>query len=147
MMISVVQVDPRQHQDWLQRSCDYIRALYHPAEQNHRFDLDHLSRGRFVVVRAATIVGCGAIVPCGHAIMELKHIFIDAAARGLGCGKTLLRQLEQMAIADGVSTLVLETGDKQPEAFGLYCAFGYQIRATYIADPLPHAIFMEKHLI
>jgi putative acetyltransferase len=76
--------------------------------------------------------------------MELKHIFIDTAARGLGCGKALLSHIEQMARHDGVKHILLETGTKQPEALGLYKAFGYRKRPAYIANPLPHAVFMEK---
>jgi putative acetyltransferase len=128
----------------LHKSCDYIRALY-PAEFAHTFRLDELANGRFFVVRKSRfIIGCGAMVPFNPFTVELKHIFIDAAARGLGCGKALLRHIEQAAKQDGVVSLLLETGDQQPEALGLYRSFGYRQCRPYVANPLPHAIFMEK---
>lgn len=144
-MISITQDDPRHHLTWLRKSCDYIRALY-PAEHAHTFKLAELDHGRFYVIRNGSVIGCGAIVPHSHDTMELKHIFIDAAARGLGCGKALLVHIEQVARQDGVARIVLETGTKQPEALGLYKAFGYSERPAYIRKPLPHAIFMEKSL-
>ena len=145
-MISIVQADPSRHLTWLHRSCAYIRTLY-PIDVAHTFHLDELANGRFFVVRRRrSIIGCGAMVPHAPTMMELKHIFVAAAARGLGCGKALLSHIEQMARLDGVATLVLETGDKQPEAIGLYRAFGYGECPPYVSNPLPHAIFMAKLL-
>lgn len=146
-MISISQHDPAQHQAWLQKSCDYIRALYHPAENSHGFKLAELLLGRFFLVQHhASIVGCGTMVPYAAGVVELKHIFLDAAARGLGCGRALLTHMEQIAQQDSVLTILLETGDRQPEACGLYRAFGYQLCPPYIVQPLPHAIFMAKSL-
>ena len=145
-MITIKQADPRRHLTWLHKSCDYIRALY-PAEAAHTFRLDELAAGRFFVVRKSRfIIGCGAMVPINPFTVELKHIFIEAAARGLGGGKALLRHIEQTARQDGVVSLLLETGDQQPEALGLYRSFGYRDCLAYVANPLPHAIFMEKLL-
>jgi putative acetyltransferase len=145
-VITIKQADPRRHLPWLRKSCDFIRALY-PAEFAHTFRLDELLNGRFFVVRKDRfIIGCGAMVPFNPFTVELKHIFIDAAARGLGGGKALLRHIEQVAHKDGVVSLLLETGDQQPEATGLYRSFGYRNCLPYVAKPLPHALFMEKLL-
>ena len=145
-MITIKQADPRRHLTWLRKSCDYIRALY-PAESGHTFRIDELLNGRFFVVRKNRfVIGCGAMVPLNPFTMELKHIFIDAVARGLGGGKALLHHMEHVARQDGVVSLLLETGDQQPEAIGLYHRFGYRDCLPYIANPLPHAIFMEKLL-
>lgn len=145
-MISIVEADPRRHLTWLHKSCNYIRALY-PEEFAHTFRLDELALGRFYLVRhRRKIVGCGAMVPHDPFTMELKHIFIDASARGLGGGKALLGHIEQMARLAGVATMILETGDQQPAAIGLYRSFGYHACQSYVSDPLPHAIFMAKLL-
>jgi putative acetyltransferase len=144
-MITVTQECPRQHLDWLHKSCNFIRILYHPLEHAHSFKMTELDVGRFFLIRHhRQIVGCGAIVPYATSVQELRHIFVDAAARGLGCGKALLTHLEESAVHDAVTKIVLETGDKQPEAIGLYAAFGYRFCPAYVANPLPHAIFMEK---
>jgi putative acetyltransferase len=143
-VISIVEADPCRHVTWLHKSCNYIRALY-PEEFAHTFRLDELSLGRFYIVRRnRAIVGCGAMVPYDKDTRELKHIFIDASARGLGGGKALLSHIEQAARLDGVVTMILETGDQQPEAIGLYRRFGYHECCPYVTNPLPHAIFMAK---
>jgi GNAT superfamily N-acetyltransferase len=46
-------------------------------------------------------------------------------ARGQGLGRGLLAALEDEARRLGYLGLVLETGDRQPEALGLYRSSGY----------------------
>ena len=56
---------------------------------------------------------------------ELKRMFTLVAARGKGVARRMLTTIEDSARAAGCSRVVLETGDKQPEAIALYESAGY----------------------
>ncbi|MFY1633353.1 GNAT family N-acetyltransferase [Solwaraspora sp. WMMB335] len=56
---------------------------------------------------------------------ELKRMFVAAAARGRGLARTLLTAVERSAAKQGRRRLILECGDKQPEAVSLYHSAGY----------------------
>ncbi|MFD0270506.1 GNAT family N-acetyltransferase [Streptomyces sp. NPDC127106] len=56
---------------------------------------------------------------------ELKRMYVVPQARGLGLARRILAELEADARAAGRTRMVLETGDKQPEAIALYLSSGY----------------------
>jgi GNAT superfamily N-acetyltransferase len=56
---------------------------------------------------------------------ELKRMFTAAAARGRGLGRQMLATIEESARESGCKRVILETGDRQPEAVGLYESAGY----------------------
>jgi GNAT superfamily N-acetyltransferase len=56
---------------------------------------------------------------------ELKRMFTAAAARGRGLGRRMLATIEESAREAGCKRVILETGDRQPEAVGLYESAGY----------------------
>ncbi|MFI6286140.1 GNAT family N-acetyltransferase [Streptomyces sp. NPDC051018] len=56
---------------------------------------------------------------------ELKRMYVVPQARGLGLARRVLAALEADARAVGRSRMVLETGDRQPEAITLYVSSGY----------------------
>ena len=66
----------------------------------------------------------GATLP-GNRPAEIKRMFVREPARGRGLGRRVLAALERAAMAAGVDWLVLETGDRQPEAIALYRSAGY----------------------
>ncbi|MFH8464105.1 GNAT family N-acetyltransferase [Streptomyces sp. NPDC017991] len=57
---------------------------------------------------------------------ELKRMFVIGEARGNGLARRILRALEADARAAGRTRMVLETGNKQPEAIALYASSGYE---------------------
>ncbi|GIE83305.1 N-acetyltransferase [Actinoplanes philippinensis] len=61
---------------------------------------------------------------------ELKRMFTTKAARGRGVARRLLARIEESAREAGCGRVILETGDRQPEAIALYESAGY----TRIAD-------------
>ncbi|HTX94086.1 MAG TPA: GNAT family N-acetyltransferase [Mycobacterium sp.] len=65
---------------------------------------------------------------------ELKRIWTDRAHRRRGYARALLAALEAETVARGYRRLYLITGNRQPEAEGLYDATGY---TRVDADPLP----------
>ncbi|MEW2521800.1 GNAT family N-acetyltransferase [Actinacidiphila alni] len=65
--------------------------------------------------------------PEGHADgdAEIKRMFVVARARGRGLARAILAELERSAAAAGRTRMVLETGQRQPEAITLYRSCGY----------------------
>ncbi|MFE9373827.1 GNAT family N-acetyltransferase [Streptomyces sp. NPDC006711] len=57
---------------------------------------------------------------------ELKRMYVIPEARGQGLARRILATLEADARAAGRTRMVLETGDKQPEAIALYVSAGYE---------------------
>ncbi len=69
-------------------------------------------------------VACGGWRTCG-ADAEIKRMYVAAHARGRGIARAVLACLEDTARAAGADWLVLETGQRQPEALALYRSSGY----------------------
>jgi len=83
--------------------------------------------GVFLVVRDddGAAVACGGITRFDDERAELKRMYVLPSARGRGLGRRILVELEAEARGLGYHGLVLETGDRQPEALGLYESSGY----------------------
>ena len=83
--------------------------------------------GVFLVVRdEGRAVGCGGVCRFDETRAELKRMYVVPDARGRGLGRLLLVALEDEARRLGYDGIVLETGDRQPEALGLYESAGYE---------------------
>ena len=92
-------------------------------------------------------VACGALRPWESG-GEIKRMFVDARFRGRGFSRAILGFLEAAARARGYTHLVLETGDRQHEALGLYRSSGWSPIATYgeYVDALHESRCFEKRL-
>lgn len=62
---------------------------------------------------------------------ELKRMYVVEEARGLGLARRILAALEEDARTAGRTRMVLETGDRQPEAVALYTSSGYELSAKF----------------
>jgi len=107
-----------------------MRGLYDgeadigPARDAWMFEPPH---GAFLAVRIdGRAVGCGGIARFDETRGELKRMYVEPGSRGLGLGRALLDALEVEARRLGYVAVVLETGDRQPEALGLYASAGYE---------------------
>jgi GNAT superfamily N-acetyltransferase len=58
--------------------------------------------------------------------VEIKRMYVAPQVRGRGLARLVLAALEDRARALGAIRVVLETGEVQPEAIGLYESSGYQ---------------------
>ena len=79
-----------------------------------------------------------------HGTVELKRMFVDPAHRGQGVAGALLRAAHEAARSRGHRRVLLQTGDRQPDAVRLYERAGYQrvpIFAPY--EPVTFSICME----
>lgn len=62
---------------------------------------------------------------------ELKKVWVDDRARGAGAARALLTAIEDDARAAGLTSVVLQTGIRQPEAVTLYLSAGYRPIAPF----------------
>ena len=58
-------------------------------------------------------------------VAEVKRVYVVPAFRRLGLAQLLVAELEDSARAAGYRSVVLNSGDRQPEALALYEALGY----------------------
>ncbi|QGN50276.1 GNAT family N-acetyltransferase [Micromonospora sp. WMMD558] len=73
-------------------------------------------------------VGCGGWRSHGAEgdVAELKRMYVAPEARGRGVARAVLAAVERSAREQGRKRIVLECGDKQPEAIALYSSAGYE---------------------
>ena len=90
-------------------------------------------------------LGCGALKFHGGEPTELKRMWVDGSARGLGIGRRLLIELEAHAAATGSGVVRLETNQTLTEAIGLYRSAGYREVDAFNDEPYAHHWF-EKAL-
>lgn len=76
-------------------------------------------------------VGCGCFKKFDEQSAEVKRMFAREDARGRGVGAAVLTELEKWAAELGYTAMVLEHGNKQPEASKLYQRQGYTVIPNY----------------
>ena len=75
---------------------------------------------------AVTPIACGGLRGIDERHGEVKRMFVVADRRGSGVATAVLRALERIARDElGWDRLVLETGDRQPDAIRFYEREGY----------------------
>jgi GNAT superfamily N-acetyltransferase len=104
--------------------------------------------GVFLVLRDdGAAVACGGLARFDADRAELKRMYAVPAARGRGLGRRVLVELEAAAQNLGYRGIVLETGDLQPEALGLYRSAGYERIPCYPPyDSRALSLCFEKRL-
>jgi ribosomal protein S18 acetylase RimI-like enzyme len=149
--VIVVEVDPT---DAEARRC---LAAY-AAELDRRFDegFDPATlvapeevrgpRGAFLVAQAdGRSIGCIALRALHENVGEIRHLWIDPAARGMGLARRLLGALEVEAARRGCTVVRLDTHRSLAEAIGLYRSAGYREITPYNDNPYA-AHWFEKDL-
>ena len=81
------------------------------------------------------------------AVAELKRMYVVPHRRGTGLARVLLSRLEITAREAGMGMMILETGQPQAAAVGLYRSAGYTdtVRFGYYAD-VEQAVYLGKPL-
>jgi GNAT superfamily N-acetyltransferase len=70
--------------------------------------------------------GCGAWRALRDGVAEIKRVYVAPRFRRRGLAQEVVARLERSAAAAGHRTVVLNTGDRQPEAIALYSSSGYR---------------------
>ena len=76
-------------------------------------------------------VGCGCFKKFDDGTVEIKRMYVSDEQRGKGIGAAILRELEKWAAELKVGSMMLETGNNQPEAVHLYEKMGYTVIPNY----------------
>jgi GNAT superfamily N-acetyltransferase len=106
-------------------------------------------------ITATVLVFTDAATPVAHAALrphgdewEVKRVIVLDTVRGQGIGQALMNELERIALAAGVKRLILQTGDRQPDAVRLYERIGYTPIPAYepYASVIPQSLCFEKLL-
>lgn len=89
--------------------------------------------GIFLVIRdeEGAAVACGGIARFDAVRGEVKRMYVVPRVRGHGLGRRILVELERHARELGYMSVVLETGDLQEQALGLYTSAGYERTPCY----------------
>jgi GNAT superfamily N-acetyltransferase len=90
-------------------------------------------------------IGCGAVKLHGKRPCEIKRMWVDDAARGLGLGGRLLADLESVAREAGARLAHIETNRSLTEAIALYRSSGYVEVTAFNNEPFADQWF-EKTL-
>lgn len=86
---------------------------------------------------AGEAIARGALKLHPNGPAEVKRMYTRPSERGRGIGAAILAAIEERAIADGVATLMLETGDGAgfADACRLYERHGFIRRGAYLDYP------------
>jgi putative acetyltransferase len=79
----------------------------------------------FVAYDGVDAIGCGGLRTLDEHHGEIKRFYVVPERRGTGVARAILRHLEVEARSRGWERLVLETGDRQPDAMRFYEREGY----------------------
>jgi GNAT superfamily N-acetyltransferase len=149
----IIEVDPR--------GADALALLHEAAGEARKLYPEHFTvdapwpvnpptpkRGVYLLgYQEGNPVACGALRPIDGACVEVRRMFVTAAARRKGLARVILRELEVRAAGFGYTVMRLETGNRQLSAMTLYEALGFKRIApfgVYVNDPL--SICFEKIL-
>jgi len=79
--------------------------------------------------------GCGMMRPLDAATAEIKRVWVDPAARGLGVAARIMDALEDAARTAGHARVVLDTNRTLKEAQAMYLRRGYAEIPRYNDNP------------
>ena len=75
--------------------------------------------------------GCGCFKRFNEDAAEIKRMFVRKTCRGQGISGLILAELEAWAKEKGFIVTILETGERNIEALGLYRKAGYSPMPNY----------------
>jgi putative acetyltransferase len=101
----------------------------------------------FVVRANGQAIGCGALRRHADGIAEVKRMWTNPAWQGRGIGGQVLGEITALAVQEGFTKLVLETGDRHPAAWRVYERAGFHRCGPVLDYPDIHwSVFYEKEL-
>ena len=105
-------------------------------------------RGIFLVAEVdGEPAGCGAWRMLSPVVAEIKRVYVVPGFRRRGLAQVIVAALEEGAERAGHGSVVLNTGQEQPEALALYADLGYRPIDGYgIYACSPGAVFLGKDL-
>jgi GNAT superfamily N-acetyltransferase len=96
-----------------------------------QFNKSSLLKNALVCYENGVPVGIGAYKEFEPNIAEIKRMYTLPEHRGKGIAKAILTELENWAKEENYTTAILETGNLQKDAIGLYQKLGYEITENF----------------
>ncbi|MHB1373068.1 MAG: carbonate dehydratase [Thauera sp.] len=90
--------------------------------------------------------GCVGIRRFSEGVCEMKRLYVDPAARGLGVGRKLALEAIKAARALGYRRILLDTVPAMRIAVKLYRELGFQEAPAYYPSPVEGTIFLTLDL-
>jgi putative acetyltransferase len=134
-------------------SLDVDLCFQNFAQELERLPGDYAApRGCLMVAERVHLpVGCVALRPLpaesdAPPAGEMKRLFVEPQARGLGIGLALAKTVIQRARTIGYGEIKLDTLATMAEAQALYASLGFRECAPYYRNPLPGTVYMTLAL-
>ncbi|WP_309086287.1 GNAT family N-acetyltransferase [Chelativorans sp.] len=101
----------------------------------------------FVARDEGQAVACGALHRHADRVGEVKRMYTRPSHRGRGIGGMIVERIEALAREEGLTMLVLETGDRHPAAWAVYERAGFtRCRPVLDYPDSDWSVFYEKKL-
>jgi len=97
-----------------------------------------------VVYDSGRAIACGGLRTLEPGVGEIKRMFVSQRHRRNGHGRSLLRELERIAVQRGHDRVRLLTTEVLSESRKLYAAEGYRVVQRTARDQGPVEIWLEK---
>jgi putative acetyltransferase len=102
----------------------------------------------FIARDDGAAVACGALKRHDGGVGEVKRMYTRPSHRGRRIGAMIVERIEALAHAEGLTRLVLETGDRHPAAWTVYERAGFTRCGPVLDYPdSKWSVFYEKTLI
>ena len=102
----------------------------------------------FIARDDGAVVACGALKRHDGGVGEVKRMYTRPSHRGRRIGAMIVERIEALAHAEGLTRLVLETGDRHPAAWTVYERAGFTRCGPVLDYPdSKWSVFYEKTLI
>ncbi len=127
----------------------YLLSLT-PPEGCHHLTVEQMAEPDttvFVARENGKAIACGALKRHAEGIGEVKRMWTNPAYQGRGIGGRVLDEVMTLAKQEGLTKLVLETGDRHPAAWRIYERAGFRRCGPVLDYPDVHwSVFYEKEL-
>lgn len=101
----------------------------------------------FIAREDGRAVACGALHRHEGGVAEVKRMYTRPSHRGRKIGQMIVERIEALARQEGISKLVLETGDRHPAAWTVYERAGFSRCGPVLDYPDSQwSVFYEKNL-
>lgn len=121
-----------------------------PREFCHHLTVEQMADASttvFVAREENRIVACGALKRHGDGVGEVKRMYTVPSHQRRGIGGAILSEIEALARREGITRLVLETGNNFAAAAHLYQRAGFWPCGPVLDyAPSPYTSFFEKTL-
>lgn len=150
--ITVVVEDPRQDDvRVLIAELNKVLLALTPPEFVFHMAAEEMARADttvFIARDGGKAVGCGALRRHGDGVGEVKRMYTRPSHQGHGIGGRILAEVEALARREGLTRLVLETGDRHPAAWRVYERGGFKRCGAVLDYPdSGFSVFYDKALV